>query len=109
MNYAVSMAVVKGACNLTAELASLFFFELSMRNDVVQHLTAINVFKKHIPVVVCANNVTQPTNVGVAQESDDGSLTGGPDFFGLIGSFFICSSLVAIIGRTAGNDFARDL
>lgn len=47
---AVAVAVIDSARYLSCELSSLFFLELPVGDDVVQHLTAVNVFKEHVPM-----------------------------------------------------------
>lgn len=48
---AVAVAVVQCAGNLPCELARLFFLQLAVGDDVIQHLTAVDIFEQHIPVV----------------------------------------------------------
>ena len=45
MHNAVAMTVIQGTGDLAGEFARLFLFELSVRNDVVEHLTTIDVFE----------------------------------------------------------------
>lgn len=93
---AVAVAVIEGACDLSAELASLPFLQFAMRDDVVEHLAAVDIFKEHVPVIVRAYNVSQPCDVGMAQESYDCSLTSCSNLLGLIGSFLVGTAVVAI-------------
>jgi hypothetical protein len=64
---AVSVAVVQGTRDLASEFARLLLLEAPVRNDVVQHLPAIHVFEKHVPMVVCPNDVAHAADVGVVQ------------------------------------------
>ena len=109
MDNAVAMTVVEGAGNLSRELASLFLFEFAMGNDVVQHLAAIYKLKEHIPVVVRPDDISQAAYMGMVEQCDDSSLSRSANLFRVISPFFICSTLVAIVGRSAGDNFASNL
>lgn len=109
MDNAVAVAIVEGTRNLTAELAGLLLLELAVRDDVVEHLTTVDILEEHVPVVICPHNVSHAANVGVVEEGDDGSLASCSDLFGLVSSLLIGAALVAIIGGTARNDLAGDL
>lgn len=106
---AVAVTVVESAGNLSTELAGLLLLKLAVGDDVVEHLAAIDKLEEHIPVVVCANYITQAANVGVVEEGDDGSFTGGANLFRLVGALFIGTALMVIVGRAARNYFAGDL
>ncbi len=63
----VPMAVIQSTCDLSTELPGLLFFQSAMRDDVVQHLTSINILEKHIPVIICSNNVPHGTYIWMTQ------------------------------------------
>jgi hypothetical protein len=65
MYYAVAMAVVKGTGDLTTEFTGLLLLQFPMRNDVIQHLTAIDKFEEHIPMVICSDNILEAAYVRV--------------------------------------------
>lgn len=109
MNNTVPMTVVEGAGDLTAELASLLLLQLAVGDDVVKHLTTVDVFAEHIPVIVGAHNVSHAADVGVIEKSHYGGLSGGPDLLGLVCSLLICSGLVPILRGTTRDDFASNL
>lgn len=96
MDNAVAMAIVQGARDLTAELARLLLLQFAMRDDVVKHLAAIDVFAKHVPMIVGSDDVSHATNVRMTEKRDDSRLTGSPDFLRLICSLLICSRVVPI-------------
>lgn len=106
---AVAVAIIECAGNLPAELARLLLFEFAVRDDVIQHLTAINKLEEHVPMVVRANYVAQAADMRVIKKRDNGSLTCRSDLLGLVGPLLIGAALVAIVGRSAGNDFASNL
>ncbi len=109
MNDAVAVAVVESASDLATEFAGLLLLELAVGNYVVEHLASIDKLEEHVPVVVCTNDITQAANVGMVEEGDDGSFTGGANLFRLVGAFFIGTALVIIVGRASRNDLASDL
>lgn len=96
---AVPVTVVESAGDLTAELAGLLLLQLAMGNDIVKHLAAIDVLAEHVPMVVGAHNVSHTTDVGMAQERDDGCLSGGPDFLRLVRSLLVRSCLMLCVFR----------
>ncbi len=109
VNDAVAVTVVERAGDLATELAGLLLLELAMGDDVVEHLASVDKLKKHVPVVVCTDDIAQAANVGVVEEGDDGGFTGGANLFGLVGTLFVGTALMIIVGRAARNNFAGDL
>ena len=109
VNYAVAVAVVEGAGNLATKLARLLFLELAVRDDVVEHLATVDVLKEHVPVVICAHNITQAADVRVIEEGDYSCFAGGSNLLGLIGALFVGSILVAVFGRTTRDNFTGNL
>lgn len=79
MDDAVSVTVVQSTGNLTTKLAGLLLLELAMRNNVVEHLAAVDILKEHIPMIVCANHISHAADVGVMEKGDNGSLASGSD------------------------------
>lgn len=67
MHDAVSMTIVQGTGDLTTKLSSLLLLELPVRDDIVKHLTAIYVFKQHVPMVICSDNIAQAANVRMVE------------------------------------------
>lgn len=63
VNNAVAVAIVESACDLASKLASLLLLQPSMRDDVIQHLATIDVFAKHVPVVVRPDDIAHPADV----------------------------------------------
>jgi hypothetical protein len=62
---AVPVAVIQRAGDLAGELAGLLLLQFAVRNDVVQHLTSIDIFKEHVPVVRGSHDISHPTNIRV--------------------------------------------
>lgn len=108
MNDAISVAIVKGACNLATEFASLLLLEAAMGDDVVKHLATVDIFEEHIPVVVGPEYVAHAANVRVVDKGNDGSLTGSTDFLRVVCSLPLLGRAVLISGLTR-NYFHGDL
>ena len=94
---AIPMQVVEGTCNLTAKLSGLLLLKLAVGDDVVEHLAAVDVFEKHIPMMIGTDNIMKRTNVWVIQEGTDSRFTSSSYFFGLVGALLVGTRLVAII------------
>jgi len=86
---AVAVAVVECTGNLATKLTRLLLLQATVRDDVVKHLTTVDVFKQHVPVVIGAHDISHTADVGVIDQSDNSGFTGGTHFFGMIGSFAI--------------------
>jgi hypothetical protein len=80
-----------------------------MGDDVVQHLTAVDIFEQHVPVVVGPDDVSQAAHVGVIEQGDYGSLPSGADLLALLITLLVCPAVVPVVGNTPGDDLARDL
>ena len=61
----ISVAVIQSTSNLPAKFTRLLFLEPAMRDDVVQHLSAIDIFKEHIPMITGSYDVSHAANVRV--------------------------------------------
>ena len=106
---AIAMAVVQRTGNLSAELASLLLLELAMRDDVVQHLAAIDKFEEHIPVIIRTNHIAKAADVRMVEECDDSGLACRANLFGLVGPLLVGTALMAIVGRATGNNLTSNL
>lgn len=63
---AVAMAVVESARDLSAELPGLLLLKLAVRDDIVEHLAAVDVLEEHVPMVVGSDDIAQAADVRVA-------------------------------------------
>ncbi|KAH0207727.1 protein kinase, partial [Aureobasidium melanogenum] len=81
MHNAVAMTVIERACNLTTEFTRLLLLEATMRNNVVKHLTTIDIFKQHVPVVVGTDDIAHTADIRMVDQGDNSSFTGGTYFF----------------------------
>jgi len=62
---AIPVTVVQRAGDLAGELAGLLLLQFPVRNDVVQHLTPVDVFKEHVPVVRGSHDISHPADIWV--------------------------------------------
>lgn len=67
MDDAVSVTIVESTGDLSAELACLLLLEFAVGDDVVEHLTTVDILKQHVPVVVCTDDIAQATDMGVTE------------------------------------------
>lgn len=102
MHDTVPVAVIQSTGDLTGELARLLLFQLPMRDDIVEHLTAVHVFKQHVPMIAGAHDIAHTTNIRVADEADNGRFSRCPDFLGAIGPFGL--TLAAMLFERLSRD-----
>ena len=109
MHNAVAMAVVDGACYLPGKLAGLLLLELAVRDDIIQHLATIDIFKEHIPVPSCAQVVPQPTDVLVIEEAHDRRFSRIAVFSGRVRLLSFFPALATIVGGHPLDNLTGDL
>ena len=109
VNYAIPVTVVQGTDDLPTKLASLFLLELAMRDDIVEHLAAIDKLEQHIPVVISPHDISEAADVRMAEEGNNSCFASCANLFRLVCPFFLRSALVAIVRRTTRDNFARNL
>lgn len=88
MDYGVVVTVVERRRNHAAELASLFFLQGAMGDDVVEHLATRDVLEQHVVVRCHGVHFVELANVFVVQQVRYGGFTHGADVFGLVGFLF---------------------
>lgn len=71
-------------------------------------MSAIDVFKKHVPMVVGLVDIAHSANIGVLNQAHDGSFSSSADLFGMICPISFGSGFV-LIGGLARDDFDGDL
>lgn len=98
MDDAVTVQVVKGTANLASKLACDTFAQSTVADDVVQHLTAVDILEDHVVMMLMDNHLTHPTYVGVVEEHGEGSLTDRSDFLGSVLRGLFCDSLWGCVG-----------
>lgn len=106
---AVPVAVIQSTSDLPTELPGLLLLELPVGYDVVEHLAAVDILEKHVPVVVRPDDVAQATYVRVIEQGDDGSLPGRPDLLGVVVALLVSAAMVGVISRAPWDDLTRDL
>jgi hypothetical protein len=74
-----------------------------MGDDVVEHLSAVDIFEKHVPMVVGPHDVLHAADIRMVEESDYRCLSRGSYLFGTVGPFSLTGASV-FLGRVSGDD-----
>ena len=82
MNNVIEMAVFQCTPNLSCELSRYAFPQPPVTDDIVQHLTSINIFENHIIVMLVDYHFSHATYVGMIEKHGKGSFAKSPDFLG---------------------------
>lgn len=77
---AIPMAVIQRTCNLAGKLSGLLLLQFPMGDDIIEHLTAVDEFEQHIPVIIGPDHISHATDIRMIDETDDGGLAGRPNF-----------------------------
>lgn len=93
MDDVVAVQVVECTANLASKLACDAFAQSTVADDVVEHLTAVDVLKDHVVMMLMDNHLTHPTYVGVVEQHGEGSLTDSSDFLGSVLGGLLCDGL----------------
>jgi hypothetical protein len=98
--------IIQRAANLSSKLPGDAFTESTMGDDVVEHLTAVDVFEDHVVVVLVCDEFAHAAYVGMVEEEGEGSFADGADFFGSVfeGLFLGFGIAFSGGGDEAGND-----
>ena len=108
VNDAIPMAIIQSTCYLAAKLPSLFLLQPAMRDDVVQHLTSIDILKQHVPMVIGTHHISHCADIRVIEQSDDGCFSGSPDFLGVICTFAV-SIITMLVSRLPWHNLDSNL
>ncbi len=65
VNDVVLVAIVEGASDLSCEFASNALAQSTMADDVIEHLTAVDILKDHVVVMLMDDHFAHAANVGV--------------------------------------------
>ena len=65
------MTIVQGTQDLSGELSGVLFSQLSVAYNVIEHLSAVDVFKEEVEMTLCNDHVSHSTNVWMSEQSDD--------------------------------------
>lgn len=109
MHNAIAVTVVQSAGDLAAEFPGLLFLEPAVADNVVQHLTTVDILEQHVPVVIRSHDVAHATDVGMVGKGHNGSLSRCADFLAVICPFALGSRTVLPIGRPARHDLDSNL
>ena len=99
---AIAVEVVEGTSDLPCKLASDSFPETTMADDVVEHLTPVDVFEDHVVVMLMDDHFTHAADVRMVEQHRESSLPDGADFLGSVFRCLLSDGLWRRI-RTIGN------
>jgi hypothetical protein len=74
-----------------------------MGDDVVEHLSAVDIFEKHVPMVVGPHDVLHTADIRMMEEGNYRCLARGSDLFGTIGPFSLSGTTV-FLSRVSGDN-----
>lgn len=80
-----------------------------MADDVVEHLTSVDILEEHIPVVICPDHVAHTTDVRMIGQGDDGGFTRCADLLAMVCPFALCRCAVLSIVGASGDDLDSNL
>lgn len=81
MHDAVGVTVFERAAHLSREFASASLAQSTVRDDVVEHLAAVDVFEDHVVVMGVHEHRLHAADVRVMKEEDDRGFSDGPNLF----------------------------
>lgn len=82
MNDVIEMAIFQCTPNLPRELSRNTFPQSTVTNDVVQHLTSIDILENHIIVVLVDYHFSHATYVGVIEKHGKCGFSKSSDLLG---------------------------
>ena len=85
------MTIVQGTQDLSSELSSVLFSQFSVAYNVIEHLSAVDIFEEEVEMTLCDDDVSHSTNVWMPKQSDDCGLADCPNL-----SVFVFGSSASI-------------
>lgn len=79
-----------------------------MRDDVVEHLPAIDVLEEHVPVIIRPHDIAHTADIRMVQKANNGGLACGPHFFGVVSSLAVGLAVV-LVRRLTRHDLYGNL
>lgn len=80
MDDIVEMTIHESTTNLPSEFSSDTFSQTAMADDIVQHLTAVDVFKDHIVMVLMDDHLSHTADVRMVKKHGESGFSKGPYF-----------------------------
>ena len=91
MNDVIEMTIFQSTSNLPRKLSRDTFTQTTVTDDVVQHLTAIDILENHIIVMLMDYHFSHATYVGMIKKHGERSFAKSSDLFrGIFGSLARC-------------------
>jgi hypothetical protein len=63
MHNGIAVAIVEGAEDLSSKFSSVFFSEFAVTDDVVEHLSAVDILEKEIKVSLGDDDISHATYI----------------------------------------------
>ncbi len=82
MNNVIAMAVVQGTSYLASKLARDSFPQTTVANNVIKHLTTVDILKDHVVVVGMDNHLPHAAYIRVMEEHRERRFANGSNFLG---------------------------
>ena len=95
MNDIVEMTILQRTPNLPRKFSRHPFAQSAVTDDIVQHLTSIDVLENHIIMMLVNYHFSHATYVWMIEKHGQGSFAKSPDFLGgIFGSLPRCGVVV---------------
>ena len=72
MNNVVQMAVLQSTSDLPCKLSRHSLSQPAMADDIIQHLSTVDVFENHVVVVLVDDHFAHSANIRVVEEHGEG-------------------------------------
>ena len=82
MNDVVEMAILQRTPNLPRKFSRHPFPQSTMTDDIIQHLTSIDILENHVIVMLVDYHFSHATYVGVIEKHGKGRFAKGPNLLG---------------------------
>ena len=80
MNNGITVTIVQSAQDLSSKLSGVLLPELSMTNNIVEHLTAIDILKKEIKMALRDNDISHSADIRMSKQCNDCRLSDCANF-----------------------------
>jgi len=75
MDDVVLVTIVNSTGDLPGEFSGDALPEAAMANDIIEHLSTVDILKDHVVVVLVDDHLSHAADVGVVEEHGEGSLS----------------------------------
>ena len=79
MHNGVTVAIVERTKDLSGKLACVFLSQFAVADDIIEHLSAIDILEEEIEVALCDDDIPHSANIWMSKQRDNGGFTDGPN------------------------------